>query len=89
MLIGAGTVFWLHARHFESTDDAFIDGYVTQTAPQVAGRVTKLLFVVELETLRQDRERLLAGGLTVDYIAILLVAIGFGALQIMLGGYER
>jgi hypothetical protein len=89
MLIGAGTVFWLHARHFESTDDAFIDGNVTQTAPQVAGRVTKLLFVVELETLRQDRERLLAGGLTVDYIAILLVAIGFGALQIMLGGYER
>jgi len=25
-LIGAGTVYWLHARHFATTDDAFIDG---------------------------------------------------------------
>jgi DHA2 family multidrug resistance protein len=48
-----------------------------------------LLFVVELETLRQDRERLLAGGLSVDYIGILLVAIGFGAQQVILGRYER
>src|SRR4051794_14996520 len=39
-----GTVWWLHARQFQSTDDAFIDGYTTQMAPQVAGRVTKLLF---------------------------------------------
>jgi membrane fusion protein (multidrug efflux system) len=44
-LIAAGIVWWLHARHFESTDDAFIDGYVTQVAPQVAGRVTQLQFV--------------------------------------------
>ena len=35
------TLYWLHARHFETTDDAFIDGYVTQMAPQVAGRVTR------------------------------------------------
>jgi membrane fusion protein, multidrug efflux system len=28
---------------FESTDDAFIDGHVTQVAPQVAGRVARVL----------------------------------------------
>lgn len=44
-LIVAGILWWLSARHFESTDDAFVDGYVTQVAPQVAGRVTRLLFV--------------------------------------------
>jgi membrane fusion protein (multidrug efflux system) len=42
-LIVAGIIYWLNARQFESTDDAFIDGYVTQMAPQVAGRVTQLL----------------------------------------------
>lgn len=24
--IAAGVIYWLHARHFESTDDAYIDG---------------------------------------------------------------
>src|SRR6266699_2464875 len=28
---------------YESTDDAFIEGHVTQIAPQVAGRVSKVL----------------------------------------------
>ncbi len=44
-VITAGVIYWLHARHFESTDDAFVDGYVTQMAPQVAGRVISLKFV--------------------------------------------
>lgn len=43
--ITAGVIYWLHARHFETTDDAFVDGYVTQMAPQVAGRVIALKFV--------------------------------------------
>jgi len=43
-LIGAGIAYWLHARHFESTDDAFIDGYVTQMASRVSGQVTDLKF---------------------------------------------
>ncbi len=34
-IVGAGTLYWSHARHFETTDDAFVDGYVTQVAPQV------------------------------------------------------
>ena len=52
-LIVVGTIYWLHARNFETTDDAFVDGYVTQMAPQVAGRVTALKFV--------DNEHVTAG----------------------------
>ncbi|HEY4041258.1 MAG TPA: HlyD family secretion protein [Rhodopila sp.] len=43
MVVG-GSVYWLNARHFETTDDAFIDAYTTQVAPRVPGQVTKLLF---------------------------------------------
>jgi membrane fusion protein (multidrug efflux system) len=43
-LIVGGTRYWLNARNFESTDDAFIDAYTTQMAPRVAGQVAKLLF---------------------------------------------
>ena len=34
-----GLLYWLHARHYVSTDDAYIDGHVTQISPQVAGRI--------------------------------------------------
>ena len=43
-MVAAGVIYWLSVRHFESTDDAFVDAYTTQMAPQVAGQVTKLLF---------------------------------------------
>jgi membrane fusion protein (multidrug efflux system) len=43
-LIVGGTLYWLNARHYESTDDASVDSYSTQVAPRVAGQVTKLLF---------------------------------------------
>ncbi|MDI3470074.1 MAG: Membrane fusion component of MSF-type tripartite multidrug efflux system [Pseudolabrys sp.] len=37
----AGLVaWWLHARHFESTDDAFIDARVVQIGPQEPGLIT-------------------------------------------------
>ncbi len=52
-LIVAGVLWWLHARQFETTDDAFVDGYVTQIAPQVSGRVTALKFT--------DNEHVTAG----------------------------
>jgi membrane fusion protein (multidrug efflux system) len=44
LLAGAagGTLYWLHAQRFESTDDAFIDGNIVQLAPQVAGLVAEL-----------------------------------------------
>jgi membrane fusion protein (multidrug efflux system) len=40
-IIGA-ILYWLHARHFVSTDDAYIDGHVVQIAPQVPAPVTAL-----------------------------------------------
>jgi MFS transporter, DHA2 family, multidrug resistance protein len=47
------------------------------------------LFVVERDALKRDRQRLLAGGLKLDYTGIALTVLGFGALQIMLDRYER
>ncbi|MEJ0020309.1 MAG: DHA2 family efflux MFS transporter permease subunit [Acetobacteraceae bacterium] len=47
------------------------------------------MFVVEPDALKRDRRRLLAGGLRIDYVGFALVALGFGALQIMLDRYER
>lgn len=41
-LIVGGTLYWLHARRFVSTDDAFIDGHNAQISTQVAGRVIRV-----------------------------------------------
>ncbi|HYZ23025.1 MAG TPA: HlyD family secretion protein [Rhodopila sp.] len=43
-VLTGGTLYWLDARHYETTDDAFIDAYTSQIAPRVAGQVTALLF---------------------------------------------
>jgi membrane fusion protein, multidrug efflux system len=45
LVVCAGCVlyYWRFIAPFESTDDAFIDGHVTQIAPQVAGRVARVL----------------------------------------------
>jgi membrane fusion protein (multidrug efflux system) len=44
LVIAVGAfVWWLHARHYESTDDAFIDGHTVQVAPKISGYVAKLL----------------------------------------------
>ena len=43
-VVAAGAVYWLQSRNYESTDDAFIDGYMTQIAPRVAGPVVTLEF---------------------------------------------
>jgi membrane fusion protein, multidrug efflux system len=40
-----GLLWWLHARHFENTDDAYIDGAITNVAPRAAGQVTQVLVV--------------------------------------------
>ncbi len=39
LLILAAVLFWLHARNFQSTDDAFVDTHIVHLAPQIAGRV--------------------------------------------------
>ncbi|WBO21371.1 HlyD family secretion protein [Sphingomonas abietis] len=40
VLIVGGLLFWLHARKFESTDDAFVDAHVVRLAAQVSGQLT-------------------------------------------------
>ena len=42
VLIVAGIGYWLWARQYESTDDAFIDGHVVQVASKVSGYVDRL-----------------------------------------------
>jgi membrane fusion protein (multidrug efflux system) len=43
MVVVAGVLYWLHSRHYESTDDAFIDSNQSQIASQIDGRVIELL----------------------------------------------
>jgi membrane fusion protein (multidrug efflux system) len=43
VLIVVGVLFFLNARHFESTDDAFIDTHLVRIAPRISGRVSKVL----------------------------------------------
>ena len=39
LLIGGATLWWLDARNYESTDDAFIDARIVRIAPQIAGQI--------------------------------------------------
>ncbi|HSY30013.1 MAG TPA: biotin/lipoyl-binding protein, partial [Burkholderiaceae bacterium] len=39
VLIGYGIWWMIFARHFESTDDAYVSGNVVQVTPQVGGTV--------------------------------------------------
>ena len=41
-LVTAAVLYWLDARHYQSTDDAFIDGHVSQVSAQISGRVIRL-----------------------------------------------
>src|SRR5262245_34153915 len=37
----AGTAWYLHARHFETTDDAFIDSRPVLVSPQITGNIVE------------------------------------------------
>ena len=56
--IAGGMQWWLQARQWESTDDAFIDAHMVMVAPQVAGRVTQVLV--------DDNQQVAAGQLLVE-----------------------
>ena len=43
VLIVGGVLWWLHARQYESTDDAYVDGHIVRLAPQVSGILTSVL----------------------------------------------
>jgi membrane fusion protein (multidrug efflux system) len=61
VLLGAGVVvvvvlvgallWWLEARRWASTDDAYVDGHIVHLAPQVAGVVVKV-YVTDNATVR-------------------------------------
>jgi membrane fusion protein (multidrug efflux system) len=42
IVLAAALGYWWYSRHYEWTDDAFIDGHVVQIAPKVAGYVVLL-----------------------------------------------
>lgn len=52
-----GTLYWLHARQYESTDDAFVDAHIVRIAPQVAGTLRE---VAEVDNRHVEAGRLLA-----------------------------
>ncbi len=57
IIVGA-TLYYLSARHYESTDDASVDGYISQVAAQVSGKVLQLGF--------QDNHDVKAGQVLVE-----------------------
>jgi membrane fusion protein, multidrug efflux system len=57
VLIAGGVLWWLGARQWETTDDAFIDAHMVLIAPQVGGRVAQVLV--------GDNERVATGQLLV------------------------
>ncbi|MGA2443361.1 MAG: HlyD family secretion protein [Tepidisphaeraceae bacterium] len=69
----AGLVYWLHARQYESTDDAFIEGHVIAVSPKVSATVQRVYI--------DDNSRVNKGDLLVeldsrDYAAALAQAQG-------------
>src|SRR5437870_13838018 len=53
-----GLVWWLHARHFEDTDDAQIDGNITAVSSRVPGTVV----AVHVD----DNQNVTAGALLIE-----------------------
>ena len=43
VLIVLIVLYWLHARNYQSTDDAFVDTHIVRVAPRISGRVSKVL----------------------------------------------
>jgi membrane fusion protein (multidrug efflux system) len=38
-----GFFYWLHARQYVKTDDAFVDAHIVRLAPQISGQVSRVL----------------------------------------------
>jgi membrane fusion protein (multidrug efflux system) len=43
IIIAIGVIWWLNARQYENTDDAFIDTHIVHVAPQIGGRIARVL----------------------------------------------
>ena len=57
VIIG-GLLYWLDARQYASTDDAFIDAYISQVSSQVGGRVSNIAI--------RDNQKVTAGQLLLE-----------------------
>lgn len=42
LVLVVALVWWLHARNYESTDDAFIDAHIVHLSPQISGQVQQV-----------------------------------------------
>jgi membrane fusion protein (multidrug efflux system) len=40
IIAAAGLLFWLRSRHYEDTDDAYVDGHISGLAARVSGTIT-------------------------------------------------
>jgi membrane fusion protein (multidrug efflux system) len=56
-LVIGGTLYWLHARQFQSTDDAFVDTHIVRISPEVAGQLVQ---VADVDNRHVEAGRLLA-----------------------------
>ena len=41
--VAGGLIYWLNARQYETTDDAYVDGHIVRIAPQVSGIVRQMM----------------------------------------------
>ncbi|WP_294392941.1 HlyD family secretion protein [uncultured Sphingomonas sp.] len=57
VLLVGGLLWWLHARNYESTDDAFIDAHIVRIAAETSGRLTQ---VAEVDNRHVPHGKLLA-----------------------------
>jgi membrane fusion protein (multidrug efflux system) len=57
VLAVAGLLYWLHARKYVSTDDAFVDAHIVRIAAQVQGQLTR---VPDLDNRHINQGQLLA-----------------------------
>ena len=57
LLIAGGTLYYLHARRFQTTDDAFVDAHIVRIAAQNPGQ---LVAVADIDNKHVEAGRLLA-----------------------------
>jgi membrane fusion protein, multidrug efflux system len=54
VLLIVGVIWWLHARRFESTDDAQVDGHIDTVTARIAGTITGV-YAEENQTVKQGQ----------------------------------
>src|SRR3989442_2926611 len=77
-------LWWLHARKFEDTDDAQVDGYITAVSSRVPGTVVRVLV--------EDNQAVKRGDLLVELdtadLEVAVAQAGAAVAQAEAGGAE-